>query len=109
MDAIEIKVPLKFGLVDFLKFQLGLTLPNSNLSDAHKTVLVYYYLHSSPITELVKDGHFKSEKSAQNYVSDLRKPGLLVGKGAKTKVNPRIKLKKEDFTVTLTVLKDDTK
>lgn len=104
MKSFKLSAPLKFDKVDFYKFQLRTYLPRVKLNDTEQAVVVYYYLHENPIQELLKDGVFKSHKSVENYVSRLRKQGLLVGKGkVKTRVNPQIKFYDEDFEITITV------
>lgn len=103
MVNLEIKTPIKFSTVDSIVFQLGVMFPQTKLTDTHLKCVAYYYLYSDALDKLVEAKVFKNSKSGQNYVSDLRKAGLLVGKGKETKVNPKIKLQTNDFKVTLTI------
>lgn len=107
MQRFEVTSPLSFNEVEFYKFQIGLFLSKVILTDTQKSVLVYFYLYPDPVSKLVIEGLFKSEKSVQNYVSELRKKKLLVGKGKATKINPSINLKTESFQVTLNIIKEN--
>jgi hypothetical protein len=103
MQQFRIPTPLIFNTIEFLKFQLGLFITKIALTDTQKTVLVFFYLYPNPVDELVSQKIFKSRKSAENYVSDLRKSMLLIGKGSDTKLNPAIRLKNDSFELTMQV------
>ena len=101
--------PLKFEEVDFYIFQLSIILYRQTLNNSHLRILAYYHLYEEPIDKLLEDNCFSSRKSIENYVSELRKLGILVGKGRKsvTKLNPSIRLLDESCLITLNIDKLD--
>ncbi len=107
LKELVIKTPLKFKLIDFLVFQLDIALPGLSLSKTHKVILAYYYMYDNAVSKVIEDEVLTSEKSCMNYVSDLRKTKLLIGKGKETKVNPKIKLQTESFKLNLTIINEE--
>lgn len=100
MQTFEIFKPRVLSPVKFIKFQLDLFLPEHfGISDTQKLVITYFFLYNNPIEKLLEDGVFKGEKSAQNYVSALRKKKLLIGYKSDTRVSPQLKFKLEGFRV----------
>lgn len=93
--------------IDFYIFQLELILHKKNLNKPKLKVLAYYYLFDNPMEKLVTDGIFV-KKTVENYVSELRSEGILVGKGRKQKtvLNPKIRLLDEacNLTIDLNIL-----
>lgn len=73
-------VPFRGSLVDYVKFQVRHTVPLV-LSDTDLTLLAYIFLYKDRAQEMfLDDGHSKSDKSVENYISRFRKIGLIVGK-----------------------------
>lgn len=98
---IRLPGTLKFSLIEFYRFQLRLQLRESELNPSEELVLIYFYLYPDPIDRLVKEKHFKSIKSVENYVSKLRNlpVPLLVGKGKQTKVNENFVFYPSSFSI----------
>lgn len=104
MQTFEIKKPRVLSPVEFIKFQLDLFLPESlGITPTQKRVIAYFHLYDKPIKKLVEDDVFKGEKSAQNYVSALRKLGVLVGFKDDTRVAEKLNFLQDSFRVTLNI------
>jgi len=75
--------------LDFLTFQIRCAMPKGlHLNDGEVTLLAYLFLFKgSGPHQFVEDGHSKSIKSTDNYLSSLRRKGLVVGK---TDINPEL-------------------
>lgn len=104
MQTFEIHKPKVLSPVKFIQFQLDLYLhENLGITDTQKLMIAYFFLYDNPIKKLVQDGHFKSGKSAQNYVSALRKEGILIGYKENTRVSPKLQFQMESFRVILNI------
>ena len=66
--------------LDFVRFQARHAIP-VHLSEGEITLVAYLFLFKDlAVGKLLSDGHSKSEKSVLNYMSSLRKKGIVVGK-----------------------------
>lgn len=85
-------VPFQGTKLEFVKFQIHNSVP-SLLNDGEATLLAYLFLYPFVAKwKFIEDGHSKSDKSVDNYLSSLRKKGLVVGKGNSTAINPDLYL-----------------
>ena len=79
------------SLVDYIKFQAQHCVP-FGLNDGELTLIAYIFLYNDQaIDKFIQDGHSKSHKSMENYMSTLRKKGLIIGKG----LTPELYLSKD--------------
>ncbi len=79
------------SLVDYIKFQARYSIP-IDLNDGELTLIAYKFLYGeNAVEQFISDGHSKSNKSVENYLSTLRKKGLIIGKG----LNPDLYLTKD--------------
>ena len=73
-------VPFRGSLVEYIKFQVRHTVPLA-LNDTDLTLIAYIFLYKEDAqAKFLDDGHSKSEKSVENYISRFRKIGLVVDK-----------------------------
>jgi hypothetical protein len=67
--------------LDFVRFQAQHSVP-FHLSEGEITLIAYLFLYKeSAVKKMLADGNSKSEKSVNNYLSSLRKKGVVIGKG----------------------------
>lgn len=65
--------------LDFLRFQARHSAP-FHLNDGELTLIAYLFLYKEQaVKKVFEDGHFKSVKSAGNYMTTLRGKGVVVG------------------------------
>ena len=73
-------IQFRGSMLDFVKFQAQHSVP-FHLNDGEVTLVAYMFLYGDKAVErFIADGHSRSEKSVENYMSTLRKKGLVTGK-----------------------------
>lgn len=73
-------VPFRGSLVDYVKFQVRHTM-FLHLNDTDITLIAYLFLYKDDAqAKFLDDGHSKSEKSVENYISRFRRIGLVTEK-----------------------------
>lgn len=66
--------------LDFIKFQVRHSIP-THLSEGEIELIAYLFLYKElAVRKMLEDGCSKSEKSLNNYLSSLRKKGVVIGK-----------------------------
>lgn len=107
----EFKHPkiLDVNLIELITFQLDYILLDYKLKDADIKVLAYIYIYGdNAVKHVLKDNVLGSAKTVENYISSLRKVGLVHGRRNATKVHPSIKVFKEDIKFSIKLkLKDN--
>lgn len=106
MKKIKHPTVLKVSLEELVSFQLGYILREFSFNKTELLVLSYIYLYKDDATsKLQADKVLGSYQTIKNYMSNLRKTGLII----ENRLHPQIKLFTEDleFTVKLTI--DETK
>ena len=96
----EFKHPktLEVSLVELITFQLEYILMDYEVKEAEIKVLAYIYIYGNDAPKyVVKDKILGRIKTVENYISTLRKLGLVHGNRNTTKVHPGIKVFKEDI------------
>ena len=84
--------PINLSMLEFVKFQLRHIIPVT-LSEGEITLAAYIHLHDlSFMDKYMSDGHSRSTKSVENYVSKLKKLGILT---QDRRLNPEICLTKD--------------
>lgn len=95
-------IPFQGSKLDFVKFQIIHSVP-VNMNDGEATLLAYLYLYpSSAKIKFLNDGHSSSEKSVENYLSSLRRKGVVVGKGNSTAIHPDLYLSSDPSNMVFT-------
>ena len=79
-------------MLEFIKFQLRHIIPIT-LSEGELTLGAYIFLFDRVFLEkYMEDGHSRSTKSVENYVSKLKKLGIIT---QERKLNPDIYITKD--------------
>lgn len=107
MKKIKHPVPLRFSREELVSFQLKFTLRKFNFNDTELLVLAYIYLHGDLATDkILGDKVLGSYQTVKNYMSKLRKSGVIVGE----KLHPNIKVFEEslEYTFELILNEKDT-
>lgn len=84
--------PLSVSLVEFVKFQFRYIASGINLGDGELTLLAYVYLYDDFMEKFMADGHSRSKVSVGNYVTRLKKEGLMI---STKELNPDLVLTKD--------------
>lgn len=98
MKKIKHPSPLKVTKEELVSFQLSFTLRSFEFNKTELLVLSYIYLHKDEATsKLQKDKVLGSYQTIKNYISQLRKTGLIQG----NRLHPNIKVFTEDLEYTI--------
>lgn len=100
------KREFKVSPVEFYRIQLSLIC--RDVSPTKITLLAYlhYYDYNEAIRKILEDKIVMSMSSLYNFISNLRKEGLIVGYQDDIKLIDDIKLVDEDHITLLTLTKD---
>lgn len=98
MKRIKHPSVLEMSREEIIKFQLSFILRQFKFNDTQLLILAYLYLHQDDATDkLLDDGILGSYQTVKNYISRLRKTGLVHG----NKLHPKIKVFEEDLEYTI--------
>lgn len=79
LETPTLSITFRGSLLDYLRFQIRHSIPLP-LSEGEITLIAYLHLYKEKASEKYRqDGHSKSEKSVDNYISKFRKDGLVFG------------------------------
>jgi len=118
MQERSLKIPIKYLIVqnkkvvsptEFYRIQLGFIAPHIN--NTMLTILAYvkHYGYADAMTKLYEDRVLTSMGSIKNYLTDLRKAGLLIGYEPDVRLNDDILIFEQDLVYMLILDKDETK
>jgi hypothetical protein len=95
--------PLVLSRPEFYRIQLQFILRNVRLTKAEELCVIYYHMYPNPHEKLIEHNVFSNPKSIENYITKLKRLGIIVGKGKETKLNPKISFIDEPFNLTVHV------
>ncbi len=109
MQKFKYPKTLDVNMIELITFQLEYILMDYRLKKTQLKILAYVYVYGTgAITELIKEGLLTNAKTAENYISGLRKLGLVHGLRNSTKIHPNIKVFEEDIEFSIKLqLKDN--
>lgn len=102
---------LEVNKLELVEFQLKYILHElKSITKTELKILAYLFIYKTNVVDkVVEDQLLTSRKSTENYISGLRKKGIVVGTGQYTKLNPAINIVEEnlEFTIKLKLKEED--
>ena len=95
--------------VEFYRIQLSFICKDVNPTKTTILAYLYYYGYKEAMKKILEDRIVVSLSSLYNFISTLRKEGLIVGYQEDIQLIEDIKLVDEDHITLLTLTKDPTK
>lgn len=104
MRKIKHPIPLKVSKEELVQFQLKFILRAFNFNDTELFVLAYIAVHGDQATDkILKDKILGSYQTVKNYISRLRKTGVIL----ENNIHPKIKVFEENLEYTVNLELDE--
>lgn len=99
----------KVSPVEFYRKQLESICPDVKNTKLTILAYLYHYGYQEALKKILEDGIVISLSSLYNFISALRKEGLIIGYEEDIQLVPEIKLCDDNHVIILTLTKDSSK